>query len=55
MVVRIANALHVTVDQLLLDYTEYQELVYLRDAERRVQGFSTQGKVLACEMIDGLL
>ena len=31
------------------------ELVYLRDAERRVQGFSTQGKVLACEMIDGLL
>ena len=55
MVVRIANALHVTVDQLLLDYTEYPELVYLRDAEKRVQGFSTQGKVLACEMIDGLL
>ena len=55
MVVRIANALHVTVDQLLLDYTEYPELVYLRDAEKRVQGFSTQGKVLAYEMIDGLL
>ena len=31
------------------------EMVYLRDAEKRVQGFSTQGKVLACEMIDGLL
>ena len=55
MVVRIANALHVTVDQLLLDYTEYPELVYLRDAERRLQGFSTQAKVLACEMIENLI
>ena len=55
MVVKIANALHVTVDQLLLDYTEYPELVYLREAERRLQGFSTQEKVLACEMISDLL
>lgn len=55
MVVRIANALHISVDQLLLDYTEYPEPVYLRNAERRVQGFSTAGKVLACEMIDDLL
>lgn len=46
MVVRIANALHVTVDQLLLDYTEYPELVYLRDAERRLARVQHSGKCL---------
>ena len=55
MVVQIANALHVTVDQLLLDYTAYPELVYLRDAEQRLRGFNTGTKVLACDMINDLL
>ena len=41
MVVKIANALQVTPDQLLLDSVEIPELVYLREMEERLRRFPT--------------
>ncbi len=55
MVVNIANVLHVTVDQLLLDSLECPELVYLRDMEIRLRDLSSPVKLLACEMMQDML
>lgn len=55
MVVKIANSLHVSVDQLLLDSSECPELSLLRDAEQRVQKLPLPTRILACEMIGNLL
>lgn len=55
MVVNIANALHVTVDQLLLNELECPEIVYLRDIEKRMQELSTPVKMLACEMLQDMM
>lgn len=55
MVVNIAAALHVTVDQLLLDSLECPEIVFLRDIEKRVQELPTPTKLLACEMLQDMM
>lgn len=55
MVVNIAAALHVTVDQLLLDSLECPEIVFLRDIEKRIQELPTPAKLIACEMLQDLM
>lgn len=55
MVVGIANALHVTVDQLLLDSLDCPEIVFLRDIEKRIQELPVAAKMIACEMLQDLM
>lgn len=55
MVVKIANALQVTPDQLLLDSVDIPELVYLREMEERLRRFPTKTKIIACEALSDLL
>ena len=55
MVVKIANALQVTPDQLLLDSVDIPELVYLREMEERLRRFPTKPKIIACEALSDLL
>ena len=55
MVVKIANALQVTPDQLLLDSVDIPELVYLRKMEERLRRFPTKTKIIACEALSDLL
>lgn len=55
MVVNIANALYVTVDQLLLDSLECPERVFLRDIEKRVQQLPVATKLVACDMLQDLV
>jgi len=55
MVVNIANALRVTVDQLLTDSIEHAELIYLRDMEERIKKLPTATKILACDELSNLL
>lgn len=54
-VVLIANALGVTVDQLLISSTDNSELVYLREMEMRIKKLPTATKILACEELTNLL
>ena len=55
MIVNIANALHTTVDQLVLESLECPEIVYLRDIEKRIQELSMPVRILACEMLQDML
>lgn len=55
MVVTIANALKVTVDQLLLASISHAELVYLREMEDRIKKLPTATKIMACEELSNLL
>lgn len=55
IVVKIANALHVTPDQLLLDSVEIPELVYLKEMEQRLRRLPTKTKIMACEALSDLL
>lgn len=55
MVVGIANALHVTVDQLLLDSLDCPEIVFLWDIEKRIQELPVAAKMIACEMLQDLM
>lgn len=55
MVVTIANALKVTVDQLLLASIGHAELVYLREMEERIKKLPTATKIMACEELSNLL
>lgn len=49
MIVRIANALSVTVDQLLREYYTEPEKVYLREIARNVLRNPVKQRVYACE------
>lgn len=55
MVVNIAAALHVTVDQLLLDSLECPEIVFLRGIDKRIQELPVVSKLVACEMLQSLM
>lgn len=54
-VVRIANALEVTPDQLLYDSLECPELVYMHTLEKRLRSLAVRPRVIACEMLEKLL
>ena len=49
MIVRIANALSVTVDQLLREYYSEPEKVYLREIAERIEKYPVKQRVYACE------
>ena len=55
MVVMIANALGVTVNQLLMSSLDNVELVYLLEMEERIKKLPTATKILACEELEHLL
>jgi len=54
-IIRIANALDVTVDQLLYESIENKEMIYLRDLERRVEKLPIGTRITACEALTNLL
>lgn len=54
-VLLIANALGVTVDQLVLSDLQRPELVYLKEISDKIQSYPLKTRILACEMIQGLL
>ena len=43
-----ANMLHTTVDQLLLDSYDYKEQVIMRDLYERIDKFPVKTKILTC-------
>ena len=49
MVVRIANALSVTVDQLLRESYSNPEVVYLREIAERIEKYPVKRRIQACE------
>ena len=55
MVVSIANALEITVDQLLISSIDHAELIYLREIEERIKKLPTATKILACDELSNLL
>ena len=49
MVVRIANSLSVTVDQLLKESYSNPEVVYLRELAERIEKYPVARRIQACE------
>ena len=49
MVVRIADALSVTVDQLLRENYSEPQKVYLKEISERIEGYPLSKRVAACE------
>jgi len=54
-IIRIANALDVTVDQLLYESIDNKEMVYLRDIERRISRLPIGARIATCEAMDNLI
>lgn len=54
-IIRIANALDVTVDELLYESIDQKEGIYLRDMERRIDKLPLSAKIKACEAMDKIL
>ena len=50
-VVRIANALSVTVDQLLKESCSNPEVVYLREIAERIEKYPVARRIQACEAL----
>ena len=55
MVLNIANALDVTVDQLLIASIDHAEVVFLREMEERIRKLPTATKIMACDELSNLL
>lgn len=55
MVVKIANVLQVTPDQLLLDSSDVSETIYMKEIEDRLKKLPTSTKIMACDAIADLL
>lgn len=53
--VNIAQALSVTVDQLLIAETNYPERIYLKEIAERLESYSVPHRILLCEMIKSFL
>jgi transcriptional regulator with XRE-family HTH domain len=53
--VDLANALHTTVDQLLMDSYDYGELIYMREINERVARLPLKTRITACEMLVDLM
>ena len=49
MVVKIANALDVTVDQLLGSSCKNPELIYLKEIAERIEKYPVSKRILVCE------
>ena len=55
MCVRIANALGVTIDQLLREYYDNPEKIYLREIAERIEKYPVQLRIQACESFNNFL
>ena len=55
MVVKIANALEVTVDQLLSDSYKNPEVIYLREIAERIEKYPVSQRMQACESLKDFL
>ena len=49
MIIRIANALDVTVDQLVCRELKYPERVYLKEISERLEKYSVEKRIVACQ------
>ena len=54
-VVRIANALEVTPDQLLFDSLDHPEIVYMNKIEKRLNSLALRPRITACEMLERMM
>lgn len=55
IIVRVANALSVTVDQLLWENYENQDRIYLKEIAERISRYPLKQRVCACESLIGFL
>lgn len=55
MVVSIANALNVTVDQLLWESFDCKDNIYLQELERRILRLPEEARITACKAVIDLL
>ena len=55
MVVKIANALDVTVDQLLSESYKSPEVIYLREIAERIEKYPVSQRIQACEGFNAFL
>ncbi len=55
MIVKIANALNVTVDQLLSTSYKTPEIVYLREIAERIEKYPVSQRIQACEGFNAYL
>ena len=55
MTVKIANALHVTVDQLITESYVNPEKVYLKEISERLEDYPVAKRILACESLISFL
>ena len=53
--ISVANMLHTTVDQLLLDSYDYKEQVIMRDLYERIDKFPVKTKILTCDLLRQLV
>lgn len=53
--VKIANALDVNTDQLLMKDAKHPERIYMKDTTERLEKYSISQRILLCEMISKLL
>lgn len=54
LLVSVANMLHTTVDQLLLDSYDYKEQVIMRDLYERIDKFPVKTKILTCDLLNSV-
>ncbi len=54
-VVKIASALSVTVDQLLVKDIVYPERIYLKEITERLEKYSVPHRIVLCDMITSFL
>ena len=55
MMVRIANALHVTIDKLVNRDYKHPEYIYLKDISERIEKYSVSRRILICEDLNRYL
>ena len=55
MMVRIANALHVTIDKLVNRDYRHPEYIYLKDISERLEKYSVARRILICEDLNRYL
>lgn len=53
--IKIASAISVTVDQLLVKDVIYPERIYLKEITERLEGYSVSDRIVLCDMMKTLL
>ena len=55
MLIKIANALHVTIDKLVNRDYKHPEYIYLKDISERLEKYSVARRILICEDLNRYL